>query len=396
MPRYKKRADGRYIISLSLGTDENGKRIRKSVYGKTPKEVEEKVEELKLKMHQGIKITSKNDSFEIWSKRWLKLKKTEISNGQLGAHKSNINHLQPIANIPLDKIKTNDIQDIILTLSEKNPNTNKPASKKTLLGLKSTAKQIFKLAIENRVINYNPAEAVKIPKGQPETHRRALTEDEQKWILQTEHNAKTSAMIMMFAGLRLGELIPLTWNDIDLKNGTININKAVERKGNKYIIKNSAKSEAGLRTIYIPQILIDYLSNLKKKSIFLTTKSNGEMHTYSSWRRLWESYLYDLNLKYGYNNQKNISETEFKKYTPEKIPEMIPHITPHWLRHTFATMLYHAGVDPVNAKDQLGHTDITTTLNIYTHLDRKHKKLSTEKINYYIANGSQKVVNEND
>ena len=60
------------------------------------------------------------------------------------------------------------------------------------------------------------------------------------------------------------------------------------------------------------------------------------------------------------------------------------HERAHWLRHTFATMLYFAGVDILTAKEQLGHADIKTTLAIYTHLDKKHKRKEIDKLDVYL------------
>ncbi|MDR2571583.1 MAG: tyrosine-type recombinase/integrase [Oscillospiraceae bacterium] len=67
------------------------------------------------------------------------------------------------------------------------------------------------------------------------------------------------------------------------------------------------------------------------------------------------------------------------------VPFVIPRITPHWLRHTYATMLYFAGVDVLTAKEQLGHTDAQTTLGIYTHLDKTHKRKAMSKLDEYLS-----------
>ena len=67
---------------------------------------------------------------------------------------------------------------------------------------------------------------------------------------------------------------------------------------------------------------------------------------------------------------------------------IIPTFTPHQLRHTYITMLYLAGVDVMTAKEQAGHSDIQTTLNIYTHLDKNHKQKNIDKLNNFL-NGCQ-------
>lgn len=107
-------------------------------------------------------------------------------------------------------------------------NRKKDYPKKTLGQIRSTAKQIFQMAVDARVIDYNPAQATHIPYNAPEHHRDALTEEQQQWVIDTPHRAQRAAMLMMYAGLRRGEATALTWADIDLTNNTITINKSVE------------------------------------------------------------------------------------------------------------------------------------------------------------------------
>ncbi|MCL1788997.1 MAG: tyrosine-type recombinase/integrase [Oscillospiraceae bacterium] len=101
---------------------------------------------------------------------------------------------------------------------------------------------------------------------------------------------------------------------------------------------------------------------------------------------MWDSYLADLNLKYG--DFKNCIETKGKtpsKFAPTKAPFVIPYFTAHCLRHTFITLLYFAGVDILTAKEQAGHKDIKTTMGIYTHLNKDFKQKSMSKLNDYLC-----------
>lgn len=388
------RPDGRIAVQVYIGRDQDGKRKYKTVYGSTQKEADKKAEQIKLAMHKGIDITAEYDTFGDWAERWIRIKATEVSRSQEASYRSTISHINRyISDAAITKIKTIDIQEIINDLSECNPNTHKPASRRTLEIVKNTLSQVFRLAIENRVLDYNPAMALKIPKNAPAEKRRALTSEEQNWILNTEHRAKRSAMIMMYAGLRRGELIPLTWNDIDMDNRTINVNKSVELVGDKFEIKRGTKTEAGVRVVDIPQRLAEFLISEKRESIYVCTNAKGGFHTNSSWRRMWESYLAELNIKYG--NFSPFEKQPKSKFDPVGIPFVIPNITPHWLRHTFATMLYFAGVDILTAKEQLGHSNIKTTLEIYTHLDKQHKRKSMNKLDDFLSDASQMQVKAN-
>lgn len=386
-----KRADGRIAVQVYVGTVD-GKRKYKTVYGSSQKEATTKAEDIKIMLNKGIDIQAQNDSFKTWVDSWIMIKTASVSQGRLVTYKSHLKHLECLNNIPIAKIRTVDIQNIISSLAVHNPSTKKPAAKKTLISIKGTAAQILQLAIDNRIIDYNPALAVKITSQESESNRRALTDEEQQWILGTPHRAQTAAMIMLYAGLRRGELLALTWNDINFAECTIDINKTVEFINGLPNVKNTGKSRNSIRTVDIPGVLVDYLKAQKKcaTSIYVCTNSKGQLMSDSSWRRLWSSYLTDLNFKYGdfskFQNQPK------SKFDPKGVPFVIPYFTAHWLRHTYATMLYFAGVDVLTAMQQLGHADIQTTLNIYTHLDKKFKRKSMAKFDVFLkckSNASQ-------
>jgi hypothetical protein len=112
-----------------------------------------------------------------------------------------------------------------------------------------------------------------------------------------------------------------------------------------------------------------------------------KMLSESGWNRMWNAYWNVLNLKYGNFEQykKSHPETKFVKPTSVHNPHGVPPITAHWLRHTFATLLYLADVDVLTARDQLGHADIKTTLEIYTHLDKVYKRHSMDRLSLYIS-----------
>lgn len=377
MPKktYTKRSDGRYQAQIYIGA-ENGKRRYKSVYGETVRELEKNIQEVKLRLGKGLDLFAERDTFKYWGDKWLKLKKAEVSAKRYDAYKARYANLTPIYNLEITKIKTADIQDIIIDCAtQPAERTGKPYAKYTLNGIKMTASQILKLAIDNRVVDYNCALAVKIPKAAVTSTRRALTEEEQRWITDTPHRAQVAAMIMMYAGLRRGELLALTWQDISLADGTISVTKSVEFINDKPSVKKGGKTSAATRTVFIPKKLVNFLSEYKKPMGLIYTDRKGSLMSETAWRRMWSSYLNDLNLKYGkWSNCVQTNGMRPSKYAPTEKPFIIPRITPHWLRHTYITMLYMAGIDVLTAKEQAGHADIKTTTEIYTHLDDLFKK----------------------
>lgn len=379
--RNKKREDGRLQSKVYLG---NGK--YKYVYAATNKELQQKIDEIKMKLGKGIDVSAENDTFGYWSDRWIELKRMDVTEKRWRSYDSRRHYLDELAYQPIGKIKTAQIQKIIVDCAtQPSEATGKPLARQTLINLKNIASQIFKLAIANRVTEFNPAENVKVPKETPKETRQPLTDEQQLWVRETLHRAQTAAMIMMYAGLRRGELMALTWSDIDLENRTITVNKAVEFAGNMGKVVPTTKTESGMRTVYIPDILVEYLKNQPRKTFLVSCQVSGKLHSETSWKRMWESYMNTMNAKYG--DFSSIIGTAPKK-SQKKRPMIIPTFTPHQLRHTYITMLYLAGVDVMTAKEQAGHSDIQTTLNIYTHLDKNHKQKNIDKLNNFL-NGCQ-------
>ena len=384
----KKRADGRYAVQVYLGMVD-GKRKYKTVYGSTQKEADNKADELRIKLNKGIDLTKSKDSFEQWASFWLSAKSIEISDSHKMQYERCIKRYNnAFGNRKISDIKTYDIQMVINEMAVFNENTNKPSSKKLLMMMKQTAQQIFRYAINNRIIDYSPADAIIIPKNAPQETRRALTKEEREWVANTPHKTQIAAMIMMYAGLRKGELIPLTWADINLNEGTIDVTKAVEYIGDKPQLK-STKTKSGIRTVFIPDILIEYLKQIPKNTILVFPNTVGNMHSKTSFKRWWDSYMLEIDIKYGKYPQRT------SKFDPRFHGISIENITPHMLRHTFCTMMYENGVDVVTAKNQMGHSDIKTTLEIYTHLSSDHAKEQMQKMNKN-NNASQMQVSNNE
>lgn len=377
----KKRKDGRYMTRIYLGLDENKRKRFKTVYAKTKTELKQKESEIRLKFNKGIDVTADQDTFGIWKDRWLAVKKDLITENQYNTYCSYLKHFSDIYDCKLCKLTVADFQEIINDLYKYNPNTGKATSKKSLKEFKAVANQVFEYAVENRVIEFNPVKYVKIPQNAPQKLRRALTKEEQTWVINTPHRAQLPAMIMMLSGLRLGECLALQWKDIDLVNATIDVHQTLEMQNNKAVIKQGAKTIASIRVVDIPQTLVNFLSTRTDNSPFdfVVTNTKGNLMTKSAWGKLWASYMKDLNLKYG----KFINRPK-SKFDPKGIPMMIEPFTAHYLRHTHATNLFYAGYDLLYVQNQMGHTRPETTMNIYTHLVKEKKKGNVSKLDTYL------------
>lgn len=380
----KKRTDGRIAVQVYLGTVD-GKRKYKTVYGTTQKEADAKAEELKVMMKKGLDVSSSNDSFKTWAEYWLSSKKGEVSSDRYSSLSSrSVLWMDALGHYPINQIKPFEIQTILFSIAACNPHTGLPMAKKTVRGYIQIINSIFDFAIDNRIIDYNPAAKLKIPQStQPPKQRRSLSLIERQRVMEFEHRAKPSAMIMMYSGLRRGEATALQWNDIDFVNNRISVTKSFNFKQKEFKTPKNGKP----RVVSVPQILIDYLQTLPKISPFVLTNSKGGMMTEDSWKRLYHTYMLDMNIHYGYNDL-------VSKHSMHKPQMVIDTFTPHELRHTFCTIMFEAGIDALTAKEQMGHADISTTLSIYTHLSAQHKDKQVNKLDAFLSNASQMQVKQ--
>jgi integrase len=317
-------------------------------------------------------LGTENDSFRYWGNYWFTKKRGKVSYSQMRNLQCYLNHLYRfIGDKPINSIKPDDIDFLLDNLTEKNPNTQKPTSHQYLVDVRSTASNVFETAIDNDIIAKNPARGRDISKYAPTSARRALTQTEQKLIIYTPHRAHIGALIMMLAGLRRGELIPLTWDDIDLDNFRINITKCVEEKQvNRFELKNGTKTGTWGRIVDIPIDLAIEIEEAKKAAVskYVCSKRDGSMHSPTSWRQMWQSYIKTI-----------IQINPCAKSTG------INEVTAHYLRHTYATLLYISGVDVLTASKLMGHSNIKTTIAIYTHLDEMMVKKSVDNLDDYIS-----------
>ena len=220
---------------------------------------------------------------------------------------------------------------------------------------------LFDTAIENNLCRKNPfrAKYAQPPKAPAGSHR-ALTDEEITLIQSTPHRMQTAALIMLYAGLRRGEVMALSMQDIDLTAGTISVTKAVRFDGNRPVI-STPKTAAGIRAVPILSVLRPFL--MSRVGLLLSTQQGGIM-TDTAFRRCWESYLLHLSNAAGHPVS----------------------IRPHDLRHTYCTMLRDSGVDMKQAMIWMGHADEKMILHVYDHVSEKRTKNSIDQVEKTLQN----------
>lgn len=367
--RNKKRKDGRYRSAVYLGKVD-GKPKYKYFYSEKLGEAEDLAREYKKSLSKGLDLDN-SLTFSQAVELLLSDRKATMSENEYNTLESRLYVFSlSLGNIKLREIRKTQIQPILNDLAVCNPMTNKPSAQRTVNRYLAACSAVFENAIENRLIEFNPCKYVQAPKGLEKHERRALTMDEIRRIEETPHRAQLPCLLMIYAGLRKGEAAALEWTDIDLDEKTITVNKSYDYKNGRL---KTPKTKSGIRVIAIPDRLVEYLRKEPHTSKYVVHTADNRRMTLNGWKVLLDSYLLALSDKYG-------DGEALPLHAPVHHEIYIQPFTLHELRHTFATLMYLAGVDILTAKEQLGHSDVRTTLDIYSHLDKQYKKKNISKL----------------
>ena len=368
-----KQKNGRYQRSVKIGVDAKGKPIRKFFTATTIKEVDAMVAKFKRQQESGLDMTRTDMTFAEMGTLWLTQYKRTLAGNSYRRYESVLEkHLNPmIGGMKLRDLKPLHLKMLINTMAEKG------YAGKTMTEIKQTASQVLEAAAENDLVHRNVFAKVTVPKTEPE-EREPIGTAERQLILNTcaAHRMGVPALIMLYTGIRKGELIALTWQDIDLETERLFVNKAATFHNNDVSIK-TPKTKSGYRAVPIPKLIVPILEKAKAEaaSEYVCPSVTGKLMTHTAYNSAWNSYLHFLNLKAG--------GRDASRSNP-KVQAIEP-FTAHQLRHTYATMLYDADVDIKSAQKFMGHSSIQVTLKIYTHLSEGKEQAAVDALNKFLS-----------
>ncbi len=264
----------------------------------------------------------------------------------------NQKHFYPIADMELGDILPIDIQRCIKTTKDYSSERQRRAF--------FLLKRVFREAIVNGYCNKNPCDSLKPPKRQRKFVECFNSENVRQMF---ECDTKLSRMFEfdLWTGLRRGELLALTWDNIDLDKKLIKVCQTLVKTANGDRIMNTTKSRTE-RLVPLSDKAIEILGRIKANDStegFLFTLDGNTPITLRNYNRLFEKFY-----------------RERKAVYPE-----LPYLSPHKLRHTYASYMLHCGADVEVLRALLGHVDISTTQR-YVHTDLKQKELATSRLSF--------------
>lgn len=371
--RRGERADGLIQVSASVGLDENGKRVRKYFYGRSRAEAEARHEAFlaanKIRSKYSIEITVSE-----WVDEVLAQYRGRVHDAYKGSDAVPFHRLkQDLGEMRVVDVIEADLQESLNELEGKSFST----VEKYYRAIQVT----FKRARANRIIMLDPSELLIKPRSVRGSHR-ALDREEVDHILANWNAPGVRCglwvMIMLLSGLRRGELVALDWSAVSLANRTIAVRQTAVLASNKTIIEPRAKTDAGIRVIPLCDALFAALSSVPKvqRKGFVCARSDASALTEQAFRKGFSGFVASLErLLNGYpaswaGVRRDLwSDEQKEKWDKRKRFSF----RSHDLRHTFATMLYDAGIAVKAAQYFLGHSDIKITLNLYTHFSRERE-----------------------
>ncbi|WP_254698677.1 site-specific integrase [Parageobacillus sp. VR-IP] len=367
--KYKNKNSKKYMYEYRIKyTDPvTGKIKEKSKRGfASKKEAELAAAEVEKKLFVGDVDVVKNSDITVkdWIEQYLELYEGQWRETTRKTRKTRLyNHIIPaLGNYKLQKLTRAQYQAFI----NKELETLKESTVKGIHGLFMT---IINKAVEHGIIDRNKFQGISISKGNEEEKIKFLTKEEVQKLLMVaktfEFDEYMAVFILLRTGLRKGELLALTWDDIDFDNKLMAINKNRNHLGTF-----PPKTKKSNRVISMDNKLTKEL----KKFQLWQAKNKLQFGRYQ-----FNNYVLVDRYSVPYHEWKinSILENMAEKANLNKFG-------PHALRHTHAVMLLESGVDIKTVSDRLGHTKINMTADVYLHVSRKQEDEAVLKLEKYL------------
>lgn len=369
----KERKDGRYEVRVTAGYDfETGKQKRISYYTRTKADAIQKLHEEEYKIHFQQQVDPTSTTFLDWLRLWLETyMKNTLKQSTYVSYRGYIeNHIAPA--FPTLKLK--DLTTKLLQDFYNYKQSTEGLSPKTISNLHRCLHKAMKQAVLEHYIDYNPCDAVNLPRNE-KPQIEIFTREQQQLLTYTSYQFRYGIFIrlVLATGIRMGELLGLRWEDIDFNKRMLSIRRTLNRLpkvdydgiGNSTeIVIQEPKTKNSIRSIPLISNIANELQQWK------TVQKTDAMTAGDAYQ---DSGFLVTNPFGGY-----VEPRTFKDFYDEILNASgLGHHTFHALRHTFATRAMEQGMDAKTLSILLGHYSVAFTLDTYTHVldSQKHEEM---------------------
>lgn len=364
MPGTKRKGKGdAWYLEVTIGTDFTGKPIRynRTFHG-TEKQAEKELarfyiecEDGKVRKENTMKVADLCDLYiEEYVTRFLKV---SARRGIDPAVKIWIKPL--LGQKKVAKLQRIDIQKWVNYISD--PHDEKQLSPKTVKNYYSTLRGMLSFAVDMGIVDASPCQNIRLPKLKKKEADYYTIEEVSSLLdalnkLESKNlKYKVAIYIALFGGLRKGEILGLNWDDVNFNENTINIRRTRMIKPGEGIYEDTPKTDRSNRAITLPAEIMSMLKKLKAQQLELKMLLQNKYEDCPAIFR-------------GDNGTPLYPQVLQRWFTRFLENNNLRHIGLHSLRHTHASMLAYIGTDKMQVSSRLGHSQLSTTLNIYTHL----------------------------
>lgn len=363
-----------YRVTATVGKKPDGSPIRKQFYGDSKKAAEQKRDEFLAGLRQGLSVDYQKNTFCKAFEHWLNHVQRHSIGLSTYAKYETFYRLYisdcALAGMRLIDIKAANIQGYYNSLLEK-------TTAKNIHQLNKILKIFFKYCLKADILIKNPLLAVELPKtpNEPEKNTALSDSDIEKLVAACKEDIKYFPFVFAcFTGLRAGELLALKYKDIDFKDGMISVNKSVKYltvDGEYKPLLSEAKTVASIRRVPILEeikpLLQAHILHIRGASRVLSIKGD---------------FLLFPSATGTYREQNNFLQA-FKRLC-DKL-DIQEGCTIHSLRHTYCTILARQGVSLLDASRLMGHSNVSITARVYSHVTDNEKKNAVQKLAAYFA-----------
>ena len=373
MGSLRKKGD-RWYFSVEI-PQTNGKRKRiERAGGRTKKEAQEKMKIFEAEvLKHGYKEESKmkfEELTEIWLKNHVSV---NCKCSTLDTYKKYLkNHIVPeLGAYKLTDLKPRIINDFFISF--KRENKLEPNTIRTIRDILSSCLSYAVFPLE--LIDSNPCTSIKLPKMETKKDKKDIItlEDLEKILLygQGRCNFNEMCILLYNTGLRVSEALALQWSDIDMDEKVIHVKHSINTKNSNEYELTTPKTKTSIRDVYFNNDVEKILKTLKRKQ-------NECKLLYGSFYKRYEHDFIFTN-RNGSLQSRNTFANAARSLQSKGL-----YFSMHTFRHTHATMLLQAGVNMKDVQTRLGHSDISTTMNIYVQSTTESKKKVVEILDEYL------------
>lgn len=386
------RGKKKWVVQYPLGKKENGKQKYKTIYCASRTEAKEKYKELITNLNTGKYIDkSKITLINLINKNIeedFALNKISSSSYNRKKETKTIIENSSIGNVEIQNLDPITINDFLLSI--------KNYSNSVIIKVSQMIRKAFDKAIILNIVSNNPYNIkglINIPKSNKEDKKiTALTIEEQKLFtkeLEKNYDEYSNIfLLLIYTGMRVGEVLALSPIDIDLKNDIIHINKTLTKDSNdKYIVGSTTKTYAGTRDIPITSLIKNTLLEVKNCQNDTFFNNNGKIIAPNTINSHFKRICKNAGIRIiKTKRKKNKKIDNGSKTKTQEVNLKSSNVNTHMLRHTYATRCIESGMSAVVLSKLIGHADIETTLNTYTSVFNKFKEDEIKKYLNYINN----------